>query len=1171
MPTPASRDRHRCRDCRLLLATCYGLILICLITVAVSQSYENIFSIQDWLIKGLSLRHCVPTKKAVPGKHSIENMMFTRKLLLVLFLSTAWTLLLYILLSSDVHPNPGPESLSSQSTSTTSQDLSFFENNLSIVHLNIQSLLPKIDILDAEMQHYDILVFTETWLSSRVSNEEICITNFDPPYRNDRENRLGGGVAIYVRTGLQSARRSELIHGGIEAVCIEITMKRHKLLVCGIYRPPDSGNNYFDLIENTLDNMSNSLVNDQIILGDFNCDMLASRSKMKHIASLYNLHQLIDEPTHFTEHSASIIDLIFVTKPEHVIYSGVSSPFINDLIRYHCPTLAVLKYRKVTQTSFKRHIWLYDKGDYLKFRNKLSQITWDEILASNNVDECAIEFSKEIMQAAKETIPNKTVTIRPSEPQWLNGYVKRQIRQRKRLFKIAKRKNTDTSWQKFRQKRNEVVATIRNAKKSYNDKLVTDLISNSTSSKKWFKLTSQLLTTNSDKKPIPFLETNDTIAETDSDKAEILNNFFTNQTKLDDSNSNLPLFQAPSHEILDSILITDEDVREAIGNLKPNKAPGPDLISPKLLKEGIQQLTVPLRKLFNLSLAKKKFPTDWKKANVTAVHKNDSLTDPSNFRPISLLNYNGKLMERCVHKHMTNYLIKHSIISPFQSGFQSGDSAVNQLLHLCNEFSKALDDGKEIRVVFCDITKAFDRVWHRGLLFKLRSIGISGSLLDWISDYLQDRIQRVCVKGSLSSWKKIFAGVPQGSILGPLLFLIFINDIVNNIGTNIRLFADDTSLYHIVEDPLLAAIILNSALSNIFSWAKQWLVDFHPQKTESLVITKKRDKPVHPQLYMGNTSIKEVVTHKHLGVVFTNDMLWHSHIKNITDKAFKRLGILRRHKFYLDRRSLTKMYTTFVRPLLEYADITWDNCTFENQRALENIQIDAARIISGATKLCSIQKLYDETGIETLRERRKKHKLCQLFKMVNGLTPPYLQVLLPQRVQQQSRYSLRNSNNFALPPARTALYYNSFLPSTLREWNSLEQDTRDSATLCSFKWKLSATRNLPPVHFDNVQVSRKAQILHSRLRLECSSLNQHLYKKNLVDNPLCSCGIVESTSHFLLSCARYNHIRQYYFSVLQYPRTKLTLLNGISSETAASNNFIFKQVQLYILATKRFD
>ena len=252
----------------------------------------------------------------------------------------------------------------------------------------------------------------------------------------------------------------------------------------------------------------------------------------------------------------------------------------------------------------------------------------------------------------------------------------------------------------------------------------------------------------------------------------------------------------------------------------------------------------------------------------------------------------------------------------------SGDSTINQLLYISNEFYKALDGGKEIRVVFCDISKAFDRVWHKGLIHKLKSSGLSGPLIDWLSNYLDTRQQRVCLNNCTSTWQSINAGVPQGSILGPLLFLIFINDIVKNIRGTIRLFADDTILFDIVDDPLLTGINLNIDLSRIFAWARQWLVEFQPIKQESFIVTKKRIKPYHPPLYMGNTQIKEVDSHKHLGIEFTNDMSGKNHINSIASKAYKRLGILRKHKFNLDRCSLDKMYKVFIRPLLEYGNIS---------------------------------------------------------------------------------------------------------------------------------------------------------------------------------------------------------------------------------------------------------
>ena len=186
---------------------------------------------------------------------------------------------------------------------------------------------------------------------------------------------------------------------------------------------------------------------------------------------------------------------------------------------------------------------------------------------------------------------------------------------------------------------------------------------------------------------------------------------------------------------------------------------------------------------------------------MSPLYKIDDPSLVSNYRPISLLNTIGKVMEKIIHKHIFNFFNENNVISCLQSGFVSGDSTVNQLVDIYNTFCKALDEGKEVRAVFCDISKDFDRVWHKGLLFKLRKTGINGELLDWLSNYLTNRKQRVVIPGAISKWAFIKAGVPQGSILGPLLFLLYINDIVIDIHANIRLFADDTCLYMIVDNP----------------------------------------------------------------------------------------------------------------------------------------------------------------------------------------------------------------------------------------------------------------------------------------------------------------------------------------------------------------------------------
>ena len=249
-----------------------------------------------------------------------------------------------------------------------------------------------------------------------------------------------------------------------------------------------------------------------------------------------------------------------------------------------------------------------------------------------------------------------------------------------------------------------------------------------------------------------------------------------------------------------------------------------------------------------------------------------------------------------------------------------------------------------MRAIFCDISKAFDRVWHKGLLYKLQTVGITGHLLQWFTDYLNNRKQRVVLPGASRFHTWHFT----------LPYLHY--DIARNINSSIRLFADDTSLYIIFENPIQAATILNSDLSQIYTWASNWLVTFNPSKTESLLFSRKLFKPLHPTLYMNQQDIITVESHKHLGLTFTNDLSWHEHLNNIKTKAWHRINVMRKLKFQLSRKSLQIIYFSFIRPLLEYADVVWDNCTQYEANELEKIQHEAARIVSGATKLVSIDK-----------------------------------------------------------------------------------------------------------------------------------------------------------------------------------------------------------------------
>ena len=540
-----------------------------------------------------------------------------------------------------------------------------------------------------------------------------------------------------------------------------------------------------------------------------------------------------------------------------------------------------------------------------------------ESFYDTDINKHALGITNHITDIAKECILNRVTRIRPCEPSWINSHIKYLIRRRKRAYRKAKRTDLHWHWHKFRQLRNKVTKLIRYSysKTMCNERIANKLKSETLSSKDWWTTLKSVISPNS-KCSVPPLQTNGMTVSDELEKANVLNDFFRDQTLVDDTNVDLPVIdQYVVHSYFSSLQLTPSEVETVLKSLP--KAAGPDGINNRILRELAVELSVPFCSLFNQSLRTGNFPACWKVSHVCPIHKSGDRSVPSNYRPVSLLCTPEKSFERAVFKHFYNHLHNNNILTSLQSGFIPGDSTVNQLTYLYNTFCQALDSGKEVRVVFCDVSKAFDRVWHEGLLLKLEAAGKTGNLLTWFRSYLTDRRQRVVLPGVQSNWNNIRAGVPQGSILGPLLFLLFINDIVVDIGSNIRLFADDTSLYMVVDNPDTAAELLNLDINKIMTWAKKWLVTFNPVKTESLLITRKLNRPIHPPLLMENQQITETDSHKHLGIYLSSDCTWHKHIDFVKEKAWKRINIMRKLKFEIDRKSLE----IFFLPLL---DLFWN-------------------------------------------------------------------------------------------------------------------------------------------------------------------------------------------------------------------------------------------------------
>ena len=332
------------------------------------------------------------------------------------------------------------------------------------------------------------------------------------------------------------------------------------------------------------------------------------------------------------------------------------------------------------------------------------------------------------------------------------------------------------------------------------------------------------------------------------------------------------------------------------------------------------------------------------------------------------------------------------------------------------------------------------------------------------------------------------AGVPQGSVLGPLLFLVYVNDIADSLLSLTRLFADDSSLFYSTSSILDLQGIINHDLQILSAWAKQWLVNFNPLKTEGILFTLKQIFNL-PQIFFDGIPINFVTDHKHLGLTLNNKGKWSKHIENIVASASKILGIMRKLKYSLNRQALNQIYMSYVLPILEYSSLVWDNCTDQEAETLEKLQREAARIVTGLTRSVSLPNLYEECGWIPLETRRQEQKLTLIFKSVNGLTPSYISDLIPPLVRNTTNYPLRNSNNLVVPFNRTEISRKSCIPSSVSLWNSLDSNIRSSNSTSHFKTnlkRLRSTNSKVPSYYNTGD--RYLSVLHARIITQVQQL-----------------------------------------------------------------------------------
>jgi hypothetical protein len=652
--------------------------------------------------------------------------------------------------------------------------------------------------------------------------------------------------------------------------------------------------------------------------------------------------------------------------------------------------------------------------------------------SSRSVDQNWNMIKDFLTTTVKANVPCKTIRSQKNLP-WINKKISSLVKRRNRLHTKFKQTGSSRLQNKWKSIRREIKKEVKTAHDNYVNNMIGDLKHDPKPF--WKYISSQ----KSDQTGIPPLKTKQgTEAESDFEKAEALNTQFSSvftNTKFDQ----VPLQNSTTK--MEDIKITPQGVLKILKGINPNKAMGPDEIHPKILKELASELSDILCHFFQQSLDKGVIPLEWKLANISPLFKKNDRSLPSNYRPVSLTCICCKLLEHIVCSNLMKYFEQNNILTDRQHAFRRNRSCESQLNTVIHDWASMLDNQKQVDIFILDFEKAFDTVPHELLKSKLHRYGVSKQSLNWISDFLDNRKQTVVVNGIKSHTADVVSGVPQGTVLGPILFLVHINDIINCVDSETRLFADDCVCYreiHSTEDCLK----LQNDIDNLGKWARNWGMRFQPVKCNMMVLSNKK-KNIEFNYTLEGTTLEVLDQIKYLGVTISNDLNWAKHVNNVCVKANRTLGLLKRNLKQCSQDIKLQAYISLVRPVLEYASTVWDPHQLYLQDKLEKVQNRAARFITNnyVYEPGSMTKILEKTKLEPLKNRRKQAKVILFFKGLHAGTRIPLHDLRPPKRKTRNMHS----QHFVQFYARKDIFKYSFLPDTTKLWNNLPNSVIEKA------------------------------------------------------------------------------------------------------------------------------
>lgn len=930
---------------------------------------------------------------------------------------------------------------------------------------NARSLENKIDLLPLVFKEYDpSLVFVvETWLKPHIPDALLCMQNVFSISRHDRTNAMGGGVCIFIKNGINyNDVNIDEKYDDVEMHAIDVTMsdKTVRYIVC--YRPPyydDKAKNY----ANKLIECLNSLIKcawTSVIVGDFNLPLIDWSSNCSPLSCIYleffdfvstnGFIQVVDSPTR----DENILDLVLcnsqllindcnvvapVGESDHnTVVFNITGEVSNNSVDVTAPFVAVKDFKS---------------ADYLSLNNYLSGIDWQRILANiHDIQVMWIVFTSILDGAIDMFVPTRNVKLdHRTDLRSYPKHIKRLFSQKLSAWRIYRQFRTDALKEKYKAKsrkcQNAIALFVRNKESS---------IVNSGNVGDFYRYVNDKI---SNRSGIAALKNeNGDFLTDDLSKAERLNEFFgsvfTKDNNVIEEPSNLnTVGVSGNNAIIDDVDFSVSDIYNILRGLKSKFSCGPDGYCAYFLKNIASPLSFPLSLLFSQSFVSGDIPNIWRQAIVTPVFKKGKPCEPNNYRPISLTCVCCKVMEAVIKKQVIDFLLLHNKICKQQHGFLAKHSTCSQLIECVNDWTVALNTKKHADVIYIDFSKAFDSVVHKKLIFKLDCLGIKGKLLHWISAFLTLRTQVVKVGICLSDNVAVISGVPQGSVLGPLLFLVYINDIVNifDDAVEVKLFADDVKIYIVIDD-VSDCFSLQICLDRLIVWANNWQLNVSVAKCARLhVSNNNNNRPNRTdvknfQYHLDSFELPDVKCITDLGICISNNLKFRTHINNIVSKAHQRASLILRCFKCRDPNILLKAFLVYVRPLVEYCSQVWSPISLTDINKLERVQRRFTSRLRGMQGLPYCDRL-SKLNLQTLELRRLLADVIFVFKVIKGV------IIVDRNIFEFAHVSsLRGHSLKLVKPLAVINSRKSFFSCRIIDiWNCLPDSTVELNSVLLFK------------------------------------------------------------------------------------------------------------------------